>query len=234
MPSTRNIQDTLRWCGSFVNFQPLLIGGNEPALNTANLVKQTILGPPFCWRWNRGNTSVVITPAGQDYTQAMSDFGFIEKGWLVRQSDGEVKELQVMNALGQDDKADRPAFIAAQYDDGNGNITFRVMPKPDQNYTLVLDYQRKAAVIQSISTLWSPIPDEMCYVAEWGYLGIVAILSDDPRFPIFNRTFTSHLLGNQAGLDEMQRNLFLGNWTEVMRAAQSTALKTKQGIDARA
>lgn len=74
MASTNTLLSSLNFCSPFVQFKPLTIGaGNEPAISAGNIIKQTILGPPFAWRWNR-NTFTFTTVAGQQ------DYSF--KNWL--------------------------------------------------------------------------------------------------------------------------------------------------------
>src|SRR5271170_495752 len=67
--SSTTLLQTVEWAKKF-NFQRQLAIGNflEPAVTSANLVVQTILGPPFAWRWNRFIIGFITTPGQQDYT----------------------------------------------------------------------------------------------------------------------------------------------------------------------
>lgn len=233
MASTRNLQATIRWALPFINFQPVEITGNEPVLECANMIMQTILGPPFCWAWNRGVVTINCLVSIQDYLQNVADFGFIEGGSVAYPDGSDVKELEVSRVLSSSVDQERPANVASQADDNAGNITFRFMGPPDKNYTAVLFYQRKAPPMTSLASLWSPIPDHLSYISNWGLLAMLAILNKDNRFPIFNDKFLSHLLGAQEGLDEMARNLFLSNWLQVTRAVEQSQLKVQQGIVSR-
>lgn len=68
MASTITLNNTITWAKSFVaNIDPTVNTGSEPALTSANLVKQTILSPPFKWRWNRCITGFVCSVGTQDY-----------------------------------------------------------------------------------------------------------------------------------------------------------------------
>lgn len=236
MASINNIQGTMNWCASFLKFMPQNIGSNEPALTTANMVAQTIMGPPFCWRWNR-NTATFTCNASthtQDYTQAVSDFGFIEKAWVQLPSGTQdIKEMEVKTVLGLTIKQGRPMHIAAQNDDNAGNITFRVMDAPDVAYPATVVYQKKAQLMLSLASSWGPIPDEDSYIYNWGFLTVMGILTNDPRFPIWNQKFIGHLLGAQDGLDEMAKNLFLGTWMDVTKRMQREAEKVKAGVSGR-
>jgi hypothetical protein len=51
--STRKIGDTVNWAKRLCfNHNPVIGNSLEPALTSANIVIQTILGPPFTWWWN--------------------------------------------------------------------------------------------------------------------------------------------------------------------------------------
>jgi hypothetical protein len=51
--STRKIGDTINWAKRLCfNHNPVIGNSLEPALTSANVVIQTILGPPFIWWWN--------------------------------------------------------------------------------------------------------------------------------------------------------------------------------------
>jgi len=58
--STRTIQDSINWSKRYTfNRNPVIGNSLEPALTSANIVLQTILGPPFQWWWN--NDTLVFT-----------------------------------------------------------------------------------------------------------------------------------------------------------------------------
>lgn len=79
MACTTRLVDTINWAKAFVGFADLAIGKNaEPALSIANIVLQTITGPPFLWAWNRNKQQFFLTPGTQDYLQTFSDWGFLE------------------------------------------------------------------------------------------------------------------------------------------------------------
>lgn len=79
MAATKTINDTIAWAQTFINWASLTIGtGKEPAMSSANLALQTILGPPFVWPWNRNTKTFLTTQGVQDYNASMTDFGFLE------------------------------------------------------------------------------------------------------------------------------------------------------------
>src|SRR5690348_2195682 len=83
MASTITLQSTLNWAQAFLGYAPLNIGtNNEPALSSANLILQTMLSPPFRWRWNRATTSFVTIAGTQDYVESLANVGFLEQAYL--------------------------------------------------------------------------------------------------------------------------------------------------------
>ena len=67
MSTTRNLQSSALFALPFIGYQPVNISNSEPAVTAANLTKQTILGPPFKWNYNRGEFSFPTEPNDQDY-----------------------------------------------------------------------------------------------------------------------------------------------------------------------
>lgn len=216
MASTITIQNTATWSSAFLEQQPLSINGMEPALSSAQLVLQTILGPPFAWPWNRGIVNYQTN--AQDYTVAgLSKFGFLEGGTVqATASGGKPFSVAVKHFLEVDASSARPLHAGAYIDDGAGNITFRLTPAPDQQYSVTLPYQKKCPVVYSLAQTWAPIPDEKNYVCQWGFLALMSLIGNDARFNEYNTKFITALLGQAGGLSELERNIFLANWTRVM------------------
>jgi hypothetical protein len=80
----RTLQNTIDWSRPFVNYLPLNIGtNNEPAISNANHIKQLFLSPDIMgWSWNRGTASFQTVIGQQDYTETISDFGYLETASL--------------------------------------------------------------------------------------------------------------------------------------------------------
>jgi hypothetical protein len=284
----------------------------EPALSSANMVKQTVLGPPFSWWWNNenltftcnptlqvgvitniaivgglltvtlssgtpfpvgsavvlsavniatqvnglsfvvltsnatsftanttlpdyasaANTGTVTATSTQDYVVPAPEFSHIEFASVydINSTPAKWIEMEVKNNLSLDSIQDRPRFLNPQTEDGNGNMTFRVMPSPDKAYPVNVHIQKSAALITSINQTWAPIPDFMQYVYNWGFLALIWHFADDPRAMMANQKFLAGLLGRAEGLSEEQRNAFLNNWQDLTGLDQA---KANQGIQAR-
>src|SRR5690348_15429387 len=207
MASTITLQSTLNWAQAFLGYAPLNIGtNNEPALSSANLILQTILSPPFRWRWNRATTSFVTIAGTQDYVESLANVGFLEQAYL----SGAI-QLEIKPSLSQETTEVRPAFIAAQYDSGT-QVTFRLNGVPDAVYTVDVDYQKAAPTMALLTDTWSPIPDYFQYIYSWGFLSLMFEYFGDGRAPQARQTFVASLLSASEGLTETERSLFIDAW----------------------
>jgi hypothetical protein len=237
----RNIQSSVLFALPFIGYQPANISNGEPAVQAANLVKQTILGPPFKWPWNRvafqidievadasGNP---ITPA-QDYELDTVNYGFLEKVWLTEVKTGEVKEITIVSSLAAESAVMRPQSIAVQSQDEE-SIVLRLNALPDRAYLLSGFYQKAPTLMTSMASSWGPIPDNLSYIYDWGFLGMLSMIVKDIRQPLFQQKFVSHLLGAQDGITATQRNIFIGEWLALMSETGRNQLTTQQGVQAR-
>ena len=232
MGSTRTVQSSLNWMASLIEQQPTAINGMEPALTAANMVLGVVLGAPFTWPWNRGQANFNATT--QDTAVAgLTDFGFLEGGSVYAAGAQSPMAIIVKRLLEQDTSQARALHMSIFEDDGAGNITFRLSPGPDQEYSCNAIYQKKPPVIQSLGYLWSPVPDEKAYLCDWGLLSLMSLIGNDARFNEYNQKFVLSMLQSQGGLEEMERNIFIANWTLVTSQFQSSQLRTAQRVQAR-
>lgn len=238
MPSTITLAGSIAWAQAFIRYMQLNIGsGNEPAITSANVVLQTILGPPFIWPWNRNTNSSTSTAAGtQDYPIALADFGFFEKA-TVTDTSGNVTELEWKQILSSENNTvanrARPTYIATQVDDNAGNITFRLMPVPDAVYVLTIIYQKAAVLFTATSGFWAPIPDRFEYIYNRGFLAFAMEANQDARFQVEHQRFVATLISASEGLSEMQKNLFLGNALTTASQALANNTRTAHGQQGR-
>lgn len=234
--SSITLSGSLDFCTKFVYNRPLSLGdAKEPILTSANIIKQTILGPPFVWRWNRQIITFTAIPGTQDYSQSVTNFGWIENASIqdVVATPSKWYEMSPKIDLALDTSQARSRDIAAQVDDGNGNIVFRLMPVPDKAYPISITIQKKAALFTSLNGTWSPIPDEYSYIYQTGLLALMFLYSDDPRFATMNQKFVAHLLGASQGLTDTQRNIFLGAWMSITGQPILNQMNLQQGQNAR-
>jgi hypothetical protein len=232
MACTITIRNTDNWSRSFIEQQPTSINGMEPALSSANLVKQTILGAPFTWPWNRGIAQ--FSTSVQDNIVAVSDFGFLEGG-SIQPNEDVPYAFTVKLMMELDSSAARPQYLSPFLDDNAGNITFRLMPAPDPEivYAGTVIYQRKASLITSLGSTWAPIPDEKNYVCQWGYLALMSLIGNDARFNEYNQKFITSVLAAHGGLNDTERNLFVSNWLRVISQVQAMQRGTDERYKSR-
>jgi hypothetical protein len=167
----------------------------------------------------------------QTYIQYVPDLGWIEHGSVFDITTDVEKwfTLQQKLSLELDSSTARPRYISAHTDDNQGNIGFVLTPVPDKAYPINIHIQKKAELFASTADTWSPIPDEYSYIYNWGFLALMYMFADDPRFAIANQKFVSALLASNEGLTETERNIFLGNWA----AVTGISPKEQQGMVAR-
>lgn len=237
MSVTRNIMASALFSMPFLNYQPVNVSNGEPAVTAANLTKQTMLGAPFRWNWNRGDFHIDLDAAetnwGQDYLFELPDYGFIDKLWLT-DPDGKVTEItNIAQSLASESIVKRPSSAAMNLMDSEGNVTLRLNTLPDVAYTIDGLYQRAPIWMSSLANTWGPIPDHLSYIYDWGFLGFVSLLTKDARSGVFLAKFASHLLGAQDGLTATQRNIFLGNFLPLINEQGREQMTTQQGVQAR-
>jgi hypothetical protein len=233
MPSTITLQNTMNWTQPFLKQQPLNVINQEPGLGNGNIVLGTMLGPPMRWRANRGTISFTVSEAmGTDYPISIPDFGWWEEKWLV-DANGKIMEMIGEVSLPPEGGKGRPLKIAPQYDRNNGVIVFRIAPIPNAAYTVFIDYQKKMKPLISPASTFAPVSDEFAFIFNWGFLAVSGMLTNDSRFPIWERYFISRLLASQDGLDEQARAIMLGQWEAVTKTLTRTAGTVNQASSAR-
>jgi len=217
--TTNTLARTIEYVQCFCQLRPLTGVGNntnfplEPALSMADWVLQTMLGPPYAWRWNRAEaTSIALTQAaGQDYIASIANFGWIERAMIYGDTDCPAKELVIRNSLAVDETQDEPSFISVQEDNNSGSITFRVLPAPYANYTLLITYQMAAPLFTATTQSWAPIPDYLSYIYNTGFLAKAYEQKGDEKFPVTMQQFFQFLAAASQGLDREQASIVVRN-----------------------
>ena len=139
-------------------------------------------------------------------------------------------ELTTKNNLSLDSATGRSTFLSPESEDANGNLTFRVMPSPDEAYPISIHAMLTPPQITSVNQTWSPLPDYLQNVYSLGFLGWMLAFNDDPRAPMYNSQFKAAILARQDGLTQEQKDIFLNNWDMLTSRQQMNA---SQGTQAR-
>jgi hypothetical protein len=173
------------------------------------------------------NLGPILPTAQGSYTFAWMETQSVKdpiKGWV---------ELNSKISLGLDSTQGRPTFISAQSDDGLGNVTFRLMSCPDQAYPIAVTMQQKPPIFTKLSQTWAPIPDEYSHIYNWGFLSLMWLFADDPRFATANQKFIAALLGTAEGLTETEKNIFLNTWFSITGQPNANMQRQGQGFQSR-
>lgn len=247
-PQTSNITNvaitgnvlTITSNNSFAVGNPILFSGLTTAtfLNGQAVALLTVSSTQFTSYFKHADyasasdTGIATNETIQDYTIPVPEFSHIEHASVldVNQTPPKWFELKVQNNLALDSKPDRPRFLNPHTEDGQGNMTFRVMPPPDNTYPVSIHIQKVAPRVTSINQTWAPLPDFMQYVYTWGFMALIWHFSDDTRAPMANQKFLAGLLARAEGISEEERNQFLNSWNNLTGIQQA---QTNQGIQAR-
>lgn len=200
-------------------------GSSAPTWN------HTLNGPTTDGTVHWTNLGLVSTEASGSYT-----FAWIENSSVQDTLQGVPywKEMTSKIVLGLESAQSRPNFISAQIDDGLGNITFRLLPTPDTVYPVVITIQEKPPIFKSVQQTWDPIPDEYSHIYNWGFLAMMWMFADDPRYASANDKFITSLLATHDGLTQTQLNIMLQNWPMLSGQQNYMAMSQQQGTQARA
>jgi len=213
MASTITINQTLSWVAPFILGRPtkgVLGATNEPALTSANKILQMMLAPPFRWSWNRIQTTFYTIVNQSDYVINVSNWGYLEKATSYNASDTTpTREVEVYQTLAADTVAGPPQRIVPMFDDGNGNITFRVFPSPDNIYLMTITMQKAAPLLTDLSGSWSPVPDKYAYLYEQGLLATLQGMYSERMYALNMQLFLRQLVAASEGLSETERAIFL-------------------------
>ena len=190
------------------------------------------------------SSGVFTNVTAQDYTIPVPNFSHIEHASVLDlvqvpgsnppvYTNGKWFELSVKNNLSLEQFSARPTFIGPHIEDGNGNMTFRLSPAPDKPYPISIHVQLTAPSLETlgVNSLWAPIPDFMQYIYNYGFLALMWMFADDPRFTWAEQMFKSALLGRSEGLTEEEKNIFLANWDNL---TSGQMMNQQQGKTARA
>ncbi len=213
--STYTLDRTVRYVRRFIFNSPLIFSGTtDPALGMADWVRNTILQPPFAWRWNRATAKVLLSTGVQDYEVNLPNFGWLESATVTDTVSVPNAAYKLSISLNDETEIvdNQPNRIAARFDDGNGNITFRVTPPPTANFTVAdLTYQNASPKFVKMSDTWAPIPDYFSSIYQMGMLAKAYEFVGDERYAPTLQMFVRQLIGANGGLTQSQVNIFMAD-----------------------
>jgi hypothetical protein len=234
--STNTPQTSINAVQSALGFWVPTVGtNNEPAITAANNTQQIMLSPPFKWAWNRNSFTLTTAVGTQDYTVAVTDFGYLETATLSYPGATRIVSLNIKNStpLGESVDQQLPGTIAVLQNTVGTSIKVRFLGVPDKIYTCVGWYQKFVPLITSLSTTWTP-PDYMAYIYNRGFLaelflaGAQAAQAQQEKI-----AFAAGLIANSEGLTDTEINMFLAQYQINPRSMEVLQIKTQQGVQAR-
>lgn len=203
---------------TFTAGQNVSVVGTQNDTGTFNILNKSIV--------SASGTQFTVAITSADIPSA-SDVGFA--------TSGKITEIPgVQNVLGSGNESGAPNFVSPQIDDNRNNITFRVLPIPDQVYQINVIYQKRIpALMAGPTSSWAPIPDHYSYIYQWGFTAMMMAYFSDARWMSFSQKFVAALLGAAEGLEEEERNIFQSAWLSMISENQAKGLQTQQGVGAR-
>jgi hypothetical protein len=236
------LQDTINFSRPFVRYMDLSIGTSlNPAVNIATIVRNIILSAPFTWRFNRAvDTSITTVIGTQDYTVAISDFGFLEKCTLTDAQGNIFEVTDILNTqpLGKSADKQRPDAISVlmqteALSPPGTTYTFRFMGVPDAVYTGTQTYQKLPVIFTALSDAWAPIPDQFSDIFNNLFLGYAMDSCQDPRAAQYIARGGAALLAKAEGLSEMDKAIFMQSFLNLDAAQIVNQLQAQQGVQSR-
>jgi hypothetical protein len=127
----------------------------------------------------------------------------------------------------------RPTFMSTQLSNESGvSFTLRLLPIPDGIYQVNLTYQMSPTLFAGPEDTWG-IPDQLEYIYSYFFMFLMMDYFDDPRAARYRQLAVAALLSRADGLEDTDRNMFLGNWLPLMRQEMGAQDNEKQATQAR-
>lgn len=227
------IQTSINFVQGALGFWTPTVGtNNEPAITAANMTQQVMISPPFKWAWNRNSFTFNTVAGTQDYTQAVTDFGFAETATYATGS--RIVSLDILNStpLGESVDRQQPNRICVQQNTVGTSIKLRFLGVPDAIYTIVVWYQQFQPLMSSLGSTWTA-PDYMSFIYNRGFLAHLYEAKGDVRAQQEKVSFAAALLSAAEGLTETEKNMFLAQYLPNLRMNELVQFKTQQGVQAR-
>jgi hypothetical protein len=214
MATTKTLQETVDWARTFTKLVPIVgIGGfsNEPALTICNSVIQEILSPPHKWKFNRAELTSFITIDGtQDYPETVTDMSWLESCVIEDEANTSTspqlkptREIEAVQDLPKESIRDNPEKVCI-LKEATTTTTLRFWKVPATVvWRAYVIYQKKPVIKTALTANWSPIPDDLAWVYQQGFLAMAYKMADDTRAETEYRKFLRDI-GRATAKDEAE------------------------------
>lgn len=174
---------------------------------------------------------IATTPTTFTFASATSQTSIADTGLALS---GAILPLTIKNntALGESSESAQPLNLGVYINNGAGSITFRLLPTADQNYNVVVTYQKFFPQVAALATTWN-IPDYMELVYNAGFLAHLYEFAGDSREAAQKVKFAAALLSYADGLTQTQINVFLAQYLANPMMLQNLTLSGNQGAQSR-
>jgi hypothetical protein len=230
-----SLQTSINFLQAALSFWVPTVGTNsEPALTAANVTQQVMTSPPFRFPWNRNTFNLTLTGGMQDYTQSVTDFGYLELATGQYPSAGKTFPIAVKNTtpLGETVDQQQPAMVSVMQNTVGTSIKLRFLGVPDKAYTVTCWYQKFVPLMTDPTSFWTP-PDYCSYIYNRGLLAHLYEAKGDMRAQQEKVAFAAALISASEGLTDTEINVFLAQYLANPRTLESLQYKTQQGVQAR-
>ena len=207
--------------------------GNEQQVTTAGVTGATV--PTWASTGNTIDNTVTWTNrgvVGDGTFSAIQPLGWLEKAVAI-DAQTVSHELSIVLNLGLEPVQNLPFSISPIFDNANGVYTFRMLPAPEQVYTVILTQQNSPVNFAALSDLWSPIPDYLSYLYNQGTLAKVYEYINHEGYLPEEQLFLRQVIAANSGLTESQVNIFLSERIVTARQGQSAMGESQSGRQAR-
>lgn len=107
--NTKTLQNSIDWAKWYIGQRPLTLDTTmEPALTAANTVIQTMLQPPFKWRWNRKSTSFSMVS-----TTAWAASTAYALGYRLKDSNGNMQTVTSIGSSPHESGSSTPSWATS-------------------------------------------------------------------------------------------------------------------------
>ena len=173
---------------------------------------------------NQGMPAAGITP--------IQPLGWLEKAVAIA-ADNSAYELEIALDLAREPRQNQPFKISPWLDDGNGVYTFRLMPSPEQQYTVYLTQQNAAPNFVTLGDFWDPVPDYLSYLYNQGILAKTFEYMNRDGYLAETQLFLRQVIAANSGLTDSQVNIFLSERIATARQGQSALGEAQTSRQAR-
>jgi hypothetical protein len=238
------LQQSVYWAQSMLaSYIPLSAQtGSEPAITIGNMVVGFMLNQPFTWATNRNEDSSVSTVAGtQDYTNSLTNFGFLEKVTLTDAAQNSYEIQRVYNSLAlgltsQQNK--RPDAVSVKAVVPGASMSVRFLSAPDAVYAVTMTYQKAPVLFTTLSQDWFTqcnIPPNQMHIYNNLFVAeCFQVNGDDQTAALYRRRGMAALLATSDGLTEVQKNMMFAQATYSDLQSIAANLRAQQASQARA